>query len=79
MELNGLPCDGEGCADSEEQNEQIARRLPRSKTETTCSIIATPSADSAAVGGGASEEQRKAKSTPAMLRLDSLKKNRPCR
>ncbi|XP_057197636.1 pantothenate kinase 2, mitochondrial isoform X1 [Triplophysa rosa] len=76
MELNGFPCDGEGCV--EEQEESTARRLPRSKkTETTCSIIATPSADSEAASGGASKGQRKAKSTPAMLRLDSLKKNRP--
>lgn len=78
MEQNGFPFDGEGCA--EEQEESSARRLPLSKkTETICSIIATPIEDSEAAGGGASKEQRKAKSTPAMLRLDLLKKNRPRR
>lgn len=78
MELNGFYCDGEGCAEEQEE-ESTALRLPRSKTETSCSIIATPGADSAAAGGSALREQRVSKSTPAMMRLDSLKKNRPRR
>jgi len=79
MELNGgFNCDGEGCAEEQEE-ESIALKLPRSKTETSCSIIATPGAGSAAAGGSAPIEQRMSKSTPAMLRLDSQKKNRPRR
>ncbi|KAK2896543.1 hypothetical protein Q8A67_011031 [Cirrhinus molitorella] len=76
MELNGFYCDGEGCAE-EQGEEPTALMLPRSKTETSCSIIATPGADSAEAGGSVLREQRMSKSTPAMLRLDSLKKNRP--
>ncbi len=76
MELNGFHCDGEGCAEEQEE-EPTALRLPRS--ETSCSIIATPVSDSAEAGGSALREQRMSKSTPAMLRLDSLKKNRPRR
>lgn len=71
MELNGCPCDGEGCAGEQEDSS--------SKAEAACSITATPSADSAAAGGGALREPRVAKSTPGIMRLDSLKKNRPRR
>ncbi len=78
MELNGFHCDGEGCAE-EQEGEPTALRIPRLKAETSCSTIATPGADSAEAGGSALREQRMSKSTPAMLRLDSLKKNRPRR
>ncbi|XP_073729188.1 pantothenate kinase 2, mitochondrial isoform X1 [Misgurnus anguillicaudatus] len=69
MELNGCPCDGKGCAEEQEDS--------RSKPEAACSITATPSANGAAADGGALRETRVAKSTPVMMRLDSLKKNRP--